>query len=826
MFPLQDPILVFTVLMLIILLAPLLAERLKVPDLVLLLGIGALLGPNVAGVLERDNAITLFGSVGLLYIMFLAGLEIDLHRFIRTRRRSITFGLLTFSIPQLLGTLAGRYILGFDWMASVLLASLFASHTLLAYPVASRFGLARSEPVAITVGGTIITDTLALLVLAVVADMHRGMNSGTGFWLNIGFGIIGLIMVICFGVPLLTRWFFKKVSEHGGTQFIFVLTIVCACSYLSHYAKMEPIIGAFLAGAAFNRLIPERSPLMNRVEFVGNNLFIPFFLISVGMLVDFKSLSGSAYGWLVLSVMVSGVVISKYLAAWITGSLFKYSADAMKIIFGLSVVQAAATLAAVLVGYELKIFDATVLNGAIAMILVTCLLGAWCVDHFGRKLAEQESVRREAPCAEQRMLVALKKPESSLGLLNLSFMLRKPSVPGMIYPLTVVNDIGDTDAAVAKGEKHLAHCLSQAASVDIPVSPKVRVDINPSDGLVHVAKEFRASILIIGWEKRVTLGTMLFGTMMESLIADCPSRLLFCRLLQPPNTFKRIIIPFGPLSSRRHDLSSLLDDLKSLSRQLGADIKAFVIRGEDELTAALEGLAAACPISVDVAGAWRKIQDAILQGLNEDDLLLLPCERRDSPLWHPGIENLQQLVVNRSIKQSFLMAYPSLQSGENAESAGISSVDNTTSATNRSLSYYGINIPSDMRLEDALEVMVKRVLEDSWLQKTILQQILASARSYPLSLGEGAALLHCHCDGISNPMLLVGTGGKGDKWQFNNLKGRYHTIMMLLSPKGDPQEIHLNTLADLARRFLDKDFITQLETANSSEAICELMKRK
>lgn len=815
----SDPILVFTILMVVILLAPLVAERFKVPDLVLLLGVGAVLGPNGLGVLERDNAITLFGSVGLLYIMFIAGLEIDLHRFIRTRNRSIGFGMLTFSIPQLLGTLAGRYILGFDWTASVLLASLFASHTLLAYPIASRFGLSRSEPVAITVGGTIITDTLALMVLAVIADLSKGVEFGLFFWLNIVFGICGLIVITCLGVPLVTRWFFKKVTEHGGAQFIFVLAMVCGCSYLSHYAKMEPIIGAFLVGAAFNRLIPERSPLMNRVEFVGHNLFIPFFLISVGMLVDFKSLAGSGRAWLVLLTMVFTVIFSKYMAAWCARKIFGYSVEAGRMIFGLSVVQAAATLAAVLVGYELKIFDSTVLNGAIAMILVTCPLGAWYVERYGRKMAEQDMVRREAPCTEQRLLVALSRPESSMGLLNLSFMLRRPSMPGMICPLTVVSDTGDTDDAVAKGEKHLAHCMSQAASANIPVSPKVRVDLNTSDGIVHAAKELRSSMVIAGLGERGSFGSMLFGTVMDNLVSECPSRLLFCRLTQPPNTIRRIIVPFSQLSGDRLDLENLLEDMKSLSRQLGADLCVHVLNGEQELADKLNGIASVCPLTVVGAETWTQAQAEVLGGLGTDDLILLPCERRESPLWSPGMENLQQQLLTRHQERSVLLAYPPLMG---AEILPVSEPE-VAAGGGGGMSYHGVDIGAGVEMDKALEVMVSVGFSGVPGGVSAFRQLEASARLYPLDLCDGVVLLHCHNDDISKPMLLVGLG-RGNDWRFHNLKGGYDTLLALLSPKGSAPEAHLNTLADLARRFMDKEVSGRLKAAGTAEEFCRLLK--
>ncbi|MCU0858305.1 MAG: cation:proton antiporter, partial [Pontiellaceae bacterium] len=367
MFPVTDPVLVFTILALVILIAPVFYEKWRIPDLVLLLGSGALLGPNGLHVLERGSAVTLLGSVGMIFIMFLAGLEIDLYRFSRSYKKSIVFGLLTFIIPQTLGTLAGLYILKMDLKTSLLLASMFASHTLLAYPLAGRLGIARSEPVAITVGATMITDTLALLVLAVIADSARGIALTFGFWATIVFGMTTLTLLILKVVPFISRWFFQRVSEKSNAQFLFVMVVLCGGSYLSHFARVEPIVGAFLTGAAFNRLIPEHSPLMSRITFAGNTLFIPFFLISVGMLVDFRLMLSGTRSWLVGSTMVAMVVVSKYIAAQLSGRIFGYSRAAGQVMFGLSVVQAAATLAAVMIGHQLKIFDDAVLNGAIAM---------------------------------------------------------------------------------------------------------------------------------------------------------------------------------------------------------------------------------------------------------------------------------------------------------------------------------------------------------------------------------------------------------------------------------------------------------------------------
>lgn len=661
MFPVTDPILVFTVLALIMLIAPLFSERLRIPDMVLLLAFGALVGPNGLHVLERSSAITLLGAVGLLYIMFQAGLEIDLYRFSRSYKRSILFGLLTFTIPQGFGTLAGIYLLGMNWPASLLLASMFASHTLLAYPLASRLGISRSEPVAITVGATVIADTLALLVLAVIADSARGIPLGTGFWITILLGMLALTALIWWGIPYAVRWFFQRVTEESNAQFLFVIVTVCGCAYLSHFARMEPIIGAFLAGAAFNRLIPENSPLMHRVTFAGNALFIPCFLISVGMLVDLRALLAGYHGFLVGVTMVVMAVLTKYGAAQLARRWFGYSRSAGNVMFGLSVVKAAVALAAVEVGYSLGIFDEAVLNGAIAMIMVTCLLGSWVVDRYGRRMGAETTVQAASASAEQRLLIPVANPVTATRLLDLAFLLRNSEQPGGIYPLTIVRDQGNTDVAIARGEKLLGQCLAHAASIDMPVNPGLRMAVNISDGIVHAARELRSSTVIIGWSEVKTPSIRIFGTVTHHLVENCSSRLLFCRLVSPLNTTLRLLVPFPPLAPRRRNLPALVRDIKLLAHRIGAELRIYTVADETgTLRPLVESIRPSSRLSSVQADTWEKVRQLLFDDIKPDDMILLPVVRRNSVMWTPSLDHLPELIAARFPEINLLVAYPSL----------------------------------------------------------------------------------------------------------------------------------------------------------------------
>jgi len=383
--PISNPVVKFLLILVIILLAPIFLNRLKIPPLLGLIIAGAIVGPNGLGLIERDSGIILSGTAGLLYIMFLAGLEIDLQDFKKNSKKSLVFGMFTFLIPMFLGILAGLYLLEMTMISSVLLASMFASHTLIAYPLISKLGIAKNRAVNITVGGTLITDTLALLVLAIIIGTTKGEVNLT-FWIKLISSLAVFTAIVVFIFPRLGRWFFKKYTDNSS-QFIFVLVLVFLGAAMAELAGVEAIIGAFLVGLAINSLIPHTSPLMNRVEFVGNTIFIPFFLIGVGMLVDFRIfINGWETIW-VAFVMTGIAILAKWLAAYATQKSFNFSIDERRIIFGLSNAQAAATLAAVLIGFNtilgtdelgepIRLLSETILNGTIVMILVTCTIAS------------------------------------------------------------------------------------------------------------------------------------------------------------------------------------------------------------------------------------------------------------------------------------------------------------------------------------------------------------------------------------------------------------------------------------------------------------------
>lgn len=376
--------------------------------------------------------------------MFLAGLEIDLAEFKKNSGKSLLFGMLTFLIPMALGTIAGYWLLELSVMSSVLLASMFASHTLIAYPILSKLGVTKNRAVNISVGGTMITDTLALLVLAVIVGMNAGVVD-TAFWTRLSVSMVLFGLTVVFVFPVIARWFLKRFDD-SVSQYIFVLVMVFLGAVLAELAGIEAIVGAFLSGLALNRLIPSTSSLMNRIEFVGNAVFIPFFLIGVGMLVDYKAFFKDFETIKVAAVMTVVATVAKYAAAWLTQKSLGFSADERRIIFGLSNAQAAATLAAVLVGFNVGLLDETILNGTIVMILITCTIASLEAQKGGKNISLKETAIPEEEDLEkrERILIPVSNPETIEELISMSSILKSKENKKGIYALNIVEN-DDTD---------------------------------------------------------------------------------------------------------------------------------------------------------------------------------------------------------------------------------------------------------------------------------------------------------------------------------------------------------------------------------------------
>lgn len=395
--PLQDPVYAFSVLLVILLLAPLIAKPLKLPALVVLILLGCLLGSNGLGIIARDAQLIFLEKVGLLYIMLLAGLQMDLSDLQRLGMRALIFGLLTFGLPFAVGIVSGQVMIsmgiiavaGSSGLAAALLGILYSPHTLLAYPSMTRLGLAQRESIGVAVGGTVLTAMLTLVGFALIQAMAEG-QIGLALWLKL-LGGLPLLATLCFwGVPQLGRWFFNPKAEVPlGLQFIFVVATLFVIASATQGLGVDSIVGAFIAGLALNRSIPIESDLMNRIDFVGNSLFIPAFMVSVGVLANPKVFVSAPGSLGIAGVIIGGAVASKWVSAWLVGRWFDYEPMEVWTLFSLTIPRAALVLVITLFGKEAGLVDDNIFNAVIAYIVVTCLLGPILSEWTGQKLATQ-----------------------------------------------------------------------------------------------------------------------------------------------------------------------------------------------------------------------------------------------------------------------------------------------------------------------------------------------------------------------------------------------------------------------------------------------------
>ena len=670
--PLADPVLKFLLILLIILAAPLLLNKLRILHLLGLIIAGAIIGPHGFNLVLRDSSIILSGTAGLLYIMFLAGLEIDMADFKRNSTKSLAFGMYTFLIPMILGTVVGIWVLRFNVLTSVLLASMFASHTLIAYPIISKLGISKNKAVSITVGGTMITDTLALLVLTIIVGMATGQVNDM-FWIRLGVSILIFALIVLFGFPFIGRWFFKHVHDNIS-QYIFVLVMVFLGSFLAQVAGMEAIIGAFLSGLALNRLIPQSSPLMNRVEFVGNAIFIPFFLLGVGMLIDYRTFFTSFETIKVGLIMIIVATAAKYIAAWMTQKTFHLSTDQRSVIFGLSNAQAAATLAAVMVGYNvitgtdangepIRLLNESVLNGTILMILVTCTIASFAAQKGAHNIAAQDiSDKEENKKESEHILIPVSNEETVEELVNLSLAIKSPQNKNGLFALKVIDNHHSDEKALKQSRRVLQTAVNTAAATDTRMKDLLRYDLSVSNAIASVVKEREITDLVVGLHKEKDIPAAFLGHIVESVLAESSVSTFIYKPAQPISTVRRHLIIIPELAEKEIGFNQIIFRLRNVTQNTGA---ATVFYGSEATLNALKKLLAqkSGEASYIEFNDWDDFL-IVFRDIKPDDTMWIILSRKEGLSYAPAMARIPKYLNKYFQANSFVLAYP-VQAGMN-----------------------------------------------------------------------------------------------------------------------------------------------------------------
>lgn len=669
--PLQDPVLKFMVILVIILFAPILFNRIKIPHILGLIIAGAIIGPYGINLLQRDSSIILSGTAGLLYIMFLAGLEIDLGDLKKNSTRSIIFGILTFLIPMLFGILSGIYLMNYSVPTSILIGSMFASHTLITYPIVTKFDVVKNRAVVITVGGTIITVTLGLLVLAVIIGMQTG-EVDSWFWTKLSVSILIFSAIVLLLFPIIGRWFFKKFSD-SVSQYVFVLVMVFLGAVLARAAGIESIIGAFLAGLSLNRLIPVTSPLMNRIAFVGNAIFIPFFLIGVGMLVDYRAFFNDVYSLYVAAILTIAATLSKYIPAVITRQLFRYSKDEGNLIFGLSNAQAAATLAAVLVGYNvitgytadgspIRLLDDSILNGTIIMILVTCTIASLVTQKAAINLSLAESSNPESQETEstERILIPIKYQETIDELINLSSLIKSKKNLDGLYALNVMDNSSSNENDQKKANLLLEKAIKSASSVDIRMNKLLRYDVNVVNAITSVVREQNISDLVVSLHHARGMTDSFLGKLTEGILTRNNVTTFVYKATQPVSTIKRHVVVIPKNAESEIGFPFWLLKVWNIARNSGAVMEFY---GQEKTLSMIKEVQSKHPIEAQYT-AFDDWDDFLIiaRDFKDDDNLIIIMARERSLSYHSSMQRIPVYLKKYFEKQSYILIYP-MQAG-------------------------------------------------------------------------------------------------------------------------------------------------------------------
>lgn len=674
--PVTDPTWIFFLVLVVILFAPIVLERLRIPHIIGMILAGVVIGEHGFNILARDSSFELFGKVGLYYIMFLAGLEMNMEDFKSIRVKATVLGVLAFIFPLGIGIWTNLHLLGYSLATSVLLASMYASHTLIAYPIVIRYGINRQRAVSIAVGGTAVTDTLTLLVLAVVGGMYKGETSEM-FWIWLVLKVVVLSVVIMYAFPRIGRWFFRRYSDNV-VQYIFVMAMVFLGAGLMEFVGMEGILGAFLAGLVLNRLIPHVSPLMSHLEFVGNALFIPYFLIGVGMLIDVNVLFGHIDSVKVAVVMIIVALLGKWIASWLTQKIYKMRALERELMFGLSNAQAAATLAAVLVGYNIilpngeRLLNEDVLNGTILLILVTCVVSSFITEHAAKRIAMDDAeVSDEKAQEKEKFLIPVANPETLESLMSLAMVVRDEKQPDNLVALNVINDNNGSIKQEMRGKRSLERAAQIAASTSVRLKTVSRFDLNITTGILHTAKEYEATNIIIGLHCKMSIVDSFFGNLTENLLKNTYLQVMVARFLIPVNTLRRIIVAVPPKAEFEHGFMKWITHMCRMSSRLGCRVHFYAhpqtlgyIRGYIQKK------------HKDTRVAYSELEDwddlLLLTGqVNYDHLLVIISARRGSISYDSAFERLPMQISKYFNNNSIMLLYPE-QKGDPNESLSFS----------------------------------------------------------------------------------------------------------------------------------------------------------
>ena len=665
-FPITDPTLIFFVVLLIVLFAPIIMGKLRIPHIIGMVLAGIVVGKYGLNILERDSSFELFGKVGLYYIMFLAALEMDMEGMKKNKSRLLIYGLLTCFIPFTLTYFMSIHLLHYSTKASLLLSCIMASNTLIAYPIVSRYGLQQKPSVTLSVGASMLSLLIALVILAgLVASF--GEHDGVLFWIFFAAKFAAYCGFMIFLIPRLTRWFLRRYSD-AVMQFIFVMAMLFMSAALSQIVGIEGVFGAFFAGLILNRYIPHISPLMNRLEFIGNALFIPYFLIGVGMLINVNLLfQGGHILWVIFCIVFFGT-LGKAIAAYAACLGFRLPLSSGHMMFGLTSAHAAGSIAMVMVGMNILIGPNTylvnddMLNGVVIMILFTCIISSLITDWSSQKIILRD---KELPEAEdekkgndEKILIPVRYPEYADSLMDLALLVRNQKLNRGLVCLNVVYDDKDMRYNQEQGRQLLDHCSQLAAATDVMTQTQVRIAANIANGIKHAFNEFQCSEIIIGMHMHPERSPKFWGEFHQSLFNGLSRQIIMARVIQPLNTIRRIQVA---VPSRAEFEPGFYRWLERLSRMAGNLDCRIQFHGRTETLALINEYIQNRhhEVRADYAlmNHWNEMPQLAAQ-ISNDHMLVVITARKGTVSYKTALERLPEEITRFFSGTNLMIIFP------------------------------------------------------------------------------------------------------------------------------------------------------------------------
>ena len=670
--PITDPTLIFFVVLCIILLAPIIMGKLRIPHIVGMVLAGMLIGKYGLNILERDSSFELFGEVGLYYIMFLAGLEIDMNGLKNNSWKVVGFGLLTFAVPFILVFLSCLYMLHYSAVASLLLGSVLGSNTLIAYPIVCKYGLQKHNSVTLCVGASMISVTFALVVLAAIVGTYNN-GTGIGFWLLFMLKFAAYIGAAVYCIPRITRWFLRRYSD-AVMQYIFIMGILFLSAAITDMLGMEGVFGAFFAGLMLNRYIPHVSPLMNRIEFIGNALFIPYFLIGVGMLINVRVLfEGWSTAFITFCLVFFGTV-GKALAAYAIAFFHRLPKVHGHMMFGLTAAHAAGSIAIVMVGIRLKVAEGTyllnddMLNGVVMMILFTCIIGSMVTEKASRDIVLNDipTSANDSNGDDEKILIPVKYPETAETLVNMAILMRNPKLNRGLVGLNVVYDDENRLQGQEKGKSLLEKLANMAIAADVRMLTQVRIATNIANGIKHAFKEFNASEIIMGLHNHKNVSKRLWGEFIQSLFNGLNRQIVIVQCNQPLNTIRRIHVAVPSRAEFEPGFCRWMERVARMAGNLDCKIEFHGQQGSLSLIRDyIQNRHPNLRAEYTLMAHWIELP-ALAASIREDHMFVVVTARKGTVSYKLALEQLPEELTRHFSGKSLMIIYPD-QYGEQAD---------------------------------------------------------------------------------------------------------------------------------------------------------------